>query len=492
MSAAGSTTSLQRLLEALISIPFLVLALIAIAAAGPELSGNPVLVVLVVALVYAPRIARMARAAAIDIATRDFVTVARLRGESAWSVMRRELLPNATSVLLVEFALRAGYAPVLIGSLGFLGFGLRPPTPEWGLMISENRSLIIDLADHRARARAWRWPRWWSASTSSPRAWPASSAAPCSSATNDRRRAASSRSSDSRCLLPPGRRLVCASCDGVSFAVEPRRGLRPGRRIRLRQVDRRPAAARLSPPAMPHRRRPRSASRARTCCASSRPALDRLRGNRIALCRRTRRRRSIPACGSASRSTEILLPHGRGDRAAPSTRDRASSSASSACRRCRALPAPLSASALGRPAAARLHRHGARLRSRSRRARRADHRPRRHHPGADRRPARSICGRGSAWRCSMSPMISACWRRSPTAIGVMYAGPHGRDRADGRDLFCRAAPPLYARPHRLDPAHRRDRPGDGPAAARPAAAQRTAAGLPLRAALRSCDRHAAR
>ncbi|MEZ5833086.1 MAG: ABC transporter permease [Dongiaceae bacterium] len=134
---------LQRLLEALISIPFLVLALIAIASAGPELSGNPVLVVLVVALVYAPRIARMARAAAMDIATRDYVTVARLRGESAWSVMRRELLPNATSVLLVEFALRAGYAPVLVGSLGFLGFGIRPPTPEWGLMISENRALII-------------------------------------------------------------------------------------------------------------------------------------------------------------------------------------------------------------------------------------------------------------------------------------------------------------------------------------------------------------
>lgn len=135
--------ALQRVLEALISIPFLVLALIAIASAGPQLSGNPILVVLVVALVYAPRIARMARAAAIDIATRDYVTMARLRGESAWSVMRRELLPNATSVLLVEFALRAGYAPVLIGSLGFLGFGLRPPTPEWGLMISENRALII-------------------------------------------------------------------------------------------------------------------------------------------------------------------------------------------------------------------------------------------------------------------------------------------------------------------------------------------------------------
>jgi peptide/nickel transport system permease protein len=133
---------LQRFLEAMISIPFLVLALIAIVAAGPAFSGNPILLVLVIALIYAPRVARMARAAALDIVTRDFVTAAKLRGESAWSIVRRELLPNATSVLLVEFALRAGYAPVLIGSLGFLGFGVRPPTPEWGLIMSENRSLI--------------------------------------------------------------------------------------------------------------------------------------------------------------------------------------------------------------------------------------------------------------------------------------------------------------------------------------------------------------
>jgi peptide/nickel transport system permease protein len=133
----------QRLIEALISIPFLVLALIAIAAAGPELAGNPVLVILVVALVYAPRIARMARAAALEIVVRDYVMAARLRGERAWAVVWREVLPNASGVLLVEFALRAGYAPVLIGSLGFLGFGMRPPTPEWGLMISENRALIM-------------------------------------------------------------------------------------------------------------------------------------------------------------------------------------------------------------------------------------------------------------------------------------------------------------------------------------------------------------
>jgi peptide/nickel transport system permease protein len=134
---------LQRLNETLISIPFLVLALIAIAAAGPQWAGNPGLVIAVVTLVYAPRVSRMARSAAIEIAARDFVTVARLRGESPLSVMWHELLPNATGVLLVEFALRAGYAPILIGSLGFLGFGMRPPTPEWGLIVADNRNVLM-------------------------------------------------------------------------------------------------------------------------------------------------------------------------------------------------------------------------------------------------------------------------------------------------------------------------------------------------------------
>jgi peptide/nickel transport system permease protein len=97
----------------------------------------------VVVLVYAPRIARMARAVAVDLVTRDFVTVARARGESVRSIVWRELTPNAAGVLLVEFGVRAGYAPILISSLGFLGFGARPPSPEWGLMISENRAALV-------------------------------------------------------------------------------------------------------------------------------------------------------------------------------------------------------------------------------------------------------------------------------------------------------------------------------------------------------------
>jgi peptide/nickel transport system permease protein len=134
---------LMRLFETIISIPLLVLALLAIAAAGPAAAGSSLLLIGVVVLVYAPRIARMARSVAVDLVTRDFVTVARARGEPVRSIVWRELTPNAAGVLLVEFGVRAGYAPILISSLGFLGFGARPPSPEWGLMISENRAALF-------------------------------------------------------------------------------------------------------------------------------------------------------------------------------------------------------------------------------------------------------------------------------------------------------------------------------------------------------------
>jgi peptide/nickel transport system permease protein len=133
---------LMRLTEALLAIPFLIFALLIVSLAGPGLQGSPWLLIAVVATVYLPRIARMSRAAALDVVSRDFVLAARLRGESAWTVARREVLPNTMGVLLVEFAVRAGYAPILIGTMGFLGFGLKPPTPEWGLVMAEYRNLL--------------------------------------------------------------------------------------------------------------------------------------------------------------------------------------------------------------------------------------------------------------------------------------------------------------------------------------------------------------
>ena len=150
---------MMRLTEALIIVPFLILAMLIVAVAGPGLSGDPALVVVVaVAAVYVPWVTRMARAAALDIVTKVNIAISRLRGENAASEVRREMLPNASGVLLVEFATRGGFAPVLIGSFGFLGFGMRPPTPEWGLMISEYRGLIF-LSPATVAGPGSRWPR---------------------------------------------------------------------------------------------------------------------------------------------------------------------------------------------------------------------------------------------------------------------------------------------------------------------------------------------
>jgi peptide/nickel transport system permease protein len=133
----------NRLTEALISIPVLFTALLIIALVGASASGTILLIIAVVGFVFAPRVARIARGAAIELSTREYVLAARLRGDLAWKIALREILPNASGTLLVEFSLRAAYAPVLVASLGFLGFGIKPPMPEWGLIISENRNLLF-------------------------------------------------------------------------------------------------------------------------------------------------------------------------------------------------------------------------------------------------------------------------------------------------------------------------------------------------------------
>lgn len=129
--------------EVLISIPILVTALLIVALVDTQTIAPLPLIIGVIGFVYAPRIARMARSAAIEVATRDYVTAAKLRGDSGLRIALVEILPNVSGILLVELALRAAYAPVLVASLGFLGFGLSPPTPEWGMIIAENRGLIF-------------------------------------------------------------------------------------------------------------------------------------------------------------------------------------------------------------------------------------------------------------------------------------------------------------------------------------------------------------
>jgi len=128
----------MRIVDIILSIPPLIGALLVLGAVG---SGT-VLLVLTVAFFYTPRVTLVVRGATLEVVTEDFVTAARLRGESALSVAIRELLPNVLSTVLVEFSLRTGYAVIFIGGLGFLGFGVAPPTPEWGLMINEARDYI--------------------------------------------------------------------------------------------------------------------------------------------------------------------------------------------------------------------------------------------------------------------------------------------------------------------------------------------------------------
>jgi peptide/nickel transport system permease protein len=128
----------MRAFDILMSIPPLVLALLLISALG----SDSVLVVLTVAFLFAPRVARVVRAATLAIVTEDYVTIAVTRGESAIGIALRELLPNVAGTVFVEFSIRTGYAIVFIGALGFLGFGAPPPAPEWGLMINEGYSNI--------------------------------------------------------------------------------------------------------------------------------------------------------------------------------------------------------------------------------------------------------------------------------------------------------------------------------------------------------------
>jgi peptide/nickel transport system permease protein len=133
----------MRLCEVLICIPILVTALFILALVGTQTTGAVAMIIGVIGFVYAPRIARIARGAAMEVSQRDYVLAAVLRGDGSVRIALRDILPNVAGVMLVEFALRAAYAPVLLASLGFLGFGLQPPTPEWGLIIAENRGAVF-------------------------------------------------------------------------------------------------------------------------------------------------------------------------------------------------------------------------------------------------------------------------------------------------------------------------------------------------------------
>lgn len=127
-----------RGIDAVIAMPGLLLLLLCVTLFG----GGLRTLVPVLAFLWIPGAARVVRAAALDLAGRDFVAAAKARGESTLSVVARELAPNAIDVVLVELAMRASWTALAIAGISFLGFGVNPPAPDWGLMVAENRSMM--------------------------------------------------------------------------------------------------------------------------------------------------------------------------------------------------------------------------------------------------------------------------------------------------------------------------------------------------------------
>ena len=128
----------SRVIEALQALPLVVVALMALAAVG---TSNAT-VICVIGFVFTPIIARTVRAATLTEVELDYVAAARLRGDGALAVMFVEILPNVLPVAIVEMTVRLGYAIFFVASLSFIGFGIQPPSADWGIAIAENYSLI--------------------------------------------------------------------------------------------------------------------------------------------------------------------------------------------------------------------------------------------------------------------------------------------------------------------------------------------------------------
>jgi peptide/nickel transport system permease protein len=129
---------IMRVVDAILSVPSILALLVVVSVMG---AGAPI-IILASAIVYGPAVIRVVRAAALSVVSLDYVTAARARGERIWAIIVREILPNILDIVMVEFAMRASWIVLLVSALSFLGFGANPPTPDWGLMVSENRTLM--------------------------------------------------------------------------------------------------------------------------------------------------------------------------------------------------------------------------------------------------------------------------------------------------------------------------------------------------------------
>ena len=129
---------LSGVIETLMAIPQLILALILLAALGPSIPN----IVVIIAVINATQIYRLARTTARNVVVMDFVEAARLRGEGTGWILRREIVPNILPSLIAEFGLRFCFAFLTISALSFLGLGIQPPSADWGTMVREGATFI--------------------------------------------------------------------------------------------------------------------------------------------------------------------------------------------------------------------------------------------------------------------------------------------------------------------------------------------------------------
>ena len=129
---------ISRLVDALMSIPMLIFALMLLAVVGKSLIN----LILILALLDSTRVFRLARAIAINVVVMDYVEAARLRGEGLGWIIFKEIVPNILPPLVAEFGLRFCFVFLTISALSFLGVGIQPPTADWGSMVAESKSLI--------------------------------------------------------------------------------------------------------------------------------------------------------------------------------------------------------------------------------------------------------------------------------------------------------------------------------------------------------------
>jgi peptide/nickel transport system permease protein len=132
-------TVVSRIVEAILALPFVIIAFLFVVAVGPSV----VTITVIIGLVFTPLIARTVRTAVLVERHQDYVSASRLLGENSARVMFGEILPNVMPAVVVEFTVRLAYAVFAVVTLSFLGFGIQPPTPDWGADIAANYSGLL-------------------------------------------------------------------------------------------------------------------------------------------------------------------------------------------------------------------------------------------------------------------------------------------------------------------------------------------------------------